>query len=287
MLIFRDKYSIEQLRNKVYSYEASFKRFQEIDEQKYEELRTKIYDFMARLSDIFDGISNLDNYIEMLGYISHKVEYNHSPYDERIVMLVEAVDPDYVHYKKYLTTERDENFNRELARNVRQELGFYDPKLISYESILFNKFKKQNEFIHGIKEDCSDLFYKYLGFINSLDGISLERREKVSEIVNNWLANMSEDDNYLTAFYHALFQGKVLGLESIKEKAIFLVETIDPNLDMLDTYYNNNKKEELEEEAKEKVGFYNDEFLRLEKMYAKVYNPELAEDPWSVKKNTR
>ena len=287
MFRFRDKYTMDQLRRKVFSYEGNFRNFQDIDETKYAELKKNIEEFIARQSNVFGKGSNLDKYIELLGYMSHKVEYNHAPYDEKIIMLIEAVDPEFIHFKKYLTTERGEEFNRNLAQAVRKELSFYDPKLIGYESILFNKFRKQKEFIHGIKEDDTEIFYKYLAHTNGLDGVTPEAREKVTEIVNKWLENMTEDDSYLTAFYHVTFQGKALGLTNFREKAIFLIETVDPELKMLDTYYNTNRKEDCIEESTERVGFYSDDFVRLEKMYAKVYNPELAEDPWGVKKNTR
>ncbi len=287
MFRFRDKYTIDQLRSKVYAYHINYNKFNDINEKRYEVLKKQISDFMVRMSHVFGKCTNKDRYYELLGYISHKVEYNHAPYDERILMLIEACDPDYVHYKSFLTVEHDQDYIKNLANTVRKEVGFYDPKFINYEAVLFSKFKKNNELLHGVKEDYSDFLYKYLGFVKTLDNIDEERYEEIVELVNKWKDSMQENDGYLTAIYHLLFQSDLLGVKGSREKLVFLIEALDKNLDMLDAYYNNSREELIEEEAKETVGFYAPEFIDLEKVYAKRFAPSMANDPWGSKKNTR
>ena len=280
MIRFGDKYTIDQLRFKVYGYHGYYKGFKELTEERYEELKKEIHEFAKRIRN-YDKLGNLGQYIEILGYISHKVEFNHLPYDERIAMLIHECDPSLVHYQQYLTIEKYEGYVQELARNVRSKVGFYDPKFVTYEQALYNKFYKDKMFITGVKEDYSSLLLPLLNKIKNFDSVTDEEYERVIEIAKKWREQFP-NEGYLTAFFHATVQGKELGLNGLKEKAIFLIQALDPDLKMLDSYYNNNTVEEIVDDAEVNVGFFAQEFFNLERAYARKYNPEKAEDPWET-----
>jgi len=279
---FNTFYGFDQLRYRVYSYQSNYKRFRDIPETRYEELKNEIHTFINRLGDDYTGLSALEKYTDMLGYISHKITYNHLPYDERIIMLLEACDPEFIHFKKYLGTEKTPDFNEVLAKSVRSELGFYDPKFVGYESDLFSKFFKNKTLLHGVKDDFSFFINPLIDGIDNFKSVKPEDYDRVSKIAQTWRENMQEDDGYLTAYHNVVTQNTILGLKGIREKGIFLVEAIDPELQMLQAFYDCPTVDKLYEQAFQSVGFYSEQFKNLEIKYAKAYKQELAEDPWSI-----
>ena len=155
---------IDHYRKKLYSKEKNFKNFLNITDEQLEDIENKV----KKRSEIFDEeqtsyiarkADKLDRYQRMLQYLTNPmIHLEFKTFDEIIAFMIKMADPNLVIYREYLRSNimslaniskvEDENerlrFVREREKalsdyeaSVREQIGFFDPKLLKYEEIFF------------------------------------------------------------------------------------------------------------------------------------------------------
>lgn len=146
---------------------------------------------------------------------------------------------------------------------------------LSRESLRF--FEKNRHFSYSeidedtIKdiEDKVNIFYENYVSLNTLNKFTKEPIEK--KLVLNAYFFLNQLKN---------------GLQfSSTQKIIFIIKLIDPELKMLDMYYTCSNEQDLRREIRLVFGFYERNFINLEKVYNNYFN--IIEDPFISNKNSK
>ena len=278
---------IIQNQKKFYQNKVHFKKFADLTDERIAELEKEIERYKGVIAN---EKNTVDQYNRMLGALIYSKGYT---YDEKLYILINVMDPELNIYNLYrasnimpvsLINEEDNDFvKRNLAeeRNkqldaykarVRDEIGFFQNELVTYEQAYFKKFKV-NGLVMGNKLDESKKLFDIFKEIDSLI-ISDERYEAVLELAEKYQKDYP-DVKFKDFIYHVLHQSNVLGLKNNRERIIFCINVLDKDLRMYQIYEEENKWEVIEKRCKEEVGIKNKNFLYSECNYVKTYLPEV------------
>lgn len=290
---------ITVLQGKLYQREPSFMGFDGLSEETIESLRES-YNEAEESKTESDG---LRNYIETLRYLtSPNVRLKLPTFDDRIIFLIQSVDPNMLMYKMYasaqLTTtaqinEADEQEKKvllaqrknevaEIVRKIRHALGFYDNRLLKYESILYNKYLKTTDFIKEASRDYTPNIIRAAKTVRSFQNVTDERYKELADLVTLWETQTNGKGNAKLAAYTILEQNNILGLASTKEQLLFFILAVDPDLSMLTIHEEESRKDRMEERLKEEFGVASDDLLRVERLYHQRFCPDKKISVWSL-----
>ena len=134
--------NVLDLRRKLYQKNKDFKRFQNINEERQEELRKDI-------SYLTASNQKLDLYIRMLELLISNQTTNYT-FDEKLFCLIEACDPN-LDYLRMFNRFGNPNPNaieyKQYENEIRRITGFFDDTLRKYEYFYLKTivFKKVSE----------------------------------------------------------------------------------------------------------------------------------------------
>lgn len=299
-------HSPEYLRQKLYLREKTFNNFEGITENRLIELSQKveqqreISNERAKNSRPKDKLSV---YMEILEYLTSPVIHTIIPsFDERIIFMIMATDPELLAFKEFLKTSITSNKEINAAENekeklrlsikrhdelmelqckIRKKIGFYDHKLIKYEQIYFAKFLKRQEFITEVQQDYVTGLLETVNFIKSFDKITDERYEELKEKAMTWIALTNAEKDLKTAAYSVTSQLEAIGLKNLAEQYVFLILIADSNLDILRIYEEESRIPNVEARIKEEFGYYNINLIKIERLYHDRFCPEQKLSPWT------
>lgn len=69
------------------------------------------------------------------------------------------------------------------------------------------------------------------------------------------------------------------------QNIVLIVNHIDPELKMLQIFYECSKEDDIRRAIKEEFGFYNKDFIKIEKIYNEYF--KLIEDPFNMNKKSK
>ncbi len=290
---------ITVLQGKLYQREPSFMGFDGLSEETIESLRES-YNEAEESKTESDG---LRNYIETLRYLtSPNVRLKLPTFDDRIIYLIHSVDPNMLMYKMYasaqLTTtaqineadeqekkvllEQRKNEVAEIVRKIRHALGFYDNRLLKYESILYNKYLKTTDFIKEASRDYTPNIIRAAKTVRSFQNVTDERYKELADLVTLWETQTNGKGNAKLAAYTILEQNNILSLTSTKEQLLFFILAVDSDLSMLTIHEEESRKDRMEERLKEEFGVASDDLLRVERLYHQRFCPDKKISVWSL-----
>ena len=283
-------YQIPTLTNfqeRFYQSETSFAYFEGIDSKqitlfktKYQEERSKENKPKNLLSSYFRELESL---VKQGG-----LKQNLRSFDAKIFHLIATVDPGLEFYHLYsslpLTTkneidaatsleeqkvllERRKSEISNIIAQIRQTLGFYDQRLLKYESFLYKKFLKVRTLSLNPTRNYINQVLLGTKLIRDFDNIDDEDFDNILNKATFWETTTNAIGNALLAAYNIVEQNNILGLSNTKEIIIFFILTVDPELKMLTIYEEECRKDRIKERIKEEFGFYNEDFLRIETLY--------------------
>lgn len=270
---------LERLQNKIFSQKREFKRFENISSEKFKELLIKAIAFNKK-KIIYNyhcaSSQELYFYTELLQYLTKpNIFEEFSSFDEKILFLIFCIDPECIIYRSYLKQE-----NKNWTIKVREQIGICDKKLLVFEKEFVNKYFLVTE----VNIDHSRLLLllsKNIQNFNDIDDISFN---KIKEILICWQEIPNNQKDYKTSAYNVLYQSRLLNLNGIKEKIIFFIMSIDPNLRMLQIYNDECMIERIEKACIDEFGFYSQELIRLESLYHSKFCHDLEIDTWTKQK---
>lgn len=302
---------IEHYRTKFYQKEKQSKRFQDMSEEQLVEIAKKIYrkkEITQENNSYYHqrSISKLDRYQRTLLYLTNpNIHMDIKTFDERLAYLIMVADPELITFKEYLKrnimsiqqisriedeaererlfTERSQTLN-EFETTVREQIGFFDVRLLKYEELFFKRFYNERELITEVGQNNEDNFLLYSVLVNSFDSISDQRYEELVEKAQTWLSLVPDKHRTKVATYSITNQKKLLGLNTMTEQLAFFILVTDPNLDMLRIYEEESMMPNVEERIIEAFGYYNKELLSLEKKFHTRFCPDKKLSIWTETK---
>ena len=302
--------SIEHYRYKFYQKENSTKRFMDLSEERLDELAKKAEkrkQIIEELPSGFgSGMTGLERYCKTMQYLtSSNIHLEFKSFDEKAAFLILMTDPNLVIYREFLKTnlvsiseikattnnkERDRLIalrNRgimEFESRVREQLGFYDSKMLKYEEAFFRRFLSEKELITEVQRDNQDDIITRAKVLTSFDSISDERYDELMGIAQGWLAIIPEKQNSRVATYSVINQRKLLGINGMAEQLALFVLLVDSNLDMLRIYEEESRMPDVEGRILEEFGFFSSELLTLEKKFHSRFCPDRKISIWTKTK---
>lgn len=288
---------------KVFLTTRRFNNFKDVTDESYK--RIQIVE--KQLNDSIE----IDKENDKVGYAfllitKLKRDYQELSDDEKILLFIEVLDPDYLTYKYYLSmnipdisqyrkdylstkdpftkkqaklfyeekVRQKNNLISEFRTKVTEKIGVFVPSLIKYEKILFLMNMKQ-DLLMSVKKDSLNQLANFL--INREHILPLDDKEmdRLNVEIENYKMKFPQVDVNLLV-YHVLNQGKIIGLKNISEQAFFLINAInsyypvDENLSHIVDY--NGNWNDMNRELKQLYGIKSEPLLRLQNYYNKVYN---------------
>ena len=299
---------VEHYRTKFYQKERESKKFQTMDEEQLASVAKKLYrkeEISSNDVNPFQSprITKLDKYIKVLQYLSNpSIHMEIKTFDERLAYLIMAVDPYLITFKEFLKInlmtieeisriedlkERNRLFDErnqticEYESTVRDQIGFFDAKLLKYEELFFKRFYNNKELITQVGQHNEDKFLLLSCLIQSFDSISNERYQELVEKAEVWLSMVPEKYRSKIATYSITNQKDLIGLDTLAEQYAFYILIVDGNLDMLRIYEEESMIPKTEERIQEEFGFYNPSMITLEKLFHSRFCPEKKISIWS------
>ena len=247
----------------------------------------------------------LDRYQKILQYLTNPmIHLELKTFDEKMAFMIKMCDPNLVTYREFLkrrilsfgevskVQDKDERIRliREREQSlsdyeaaVREQIGFYDPKLLRYEEAFFIFYYGEKELITGINANNQDSLIFRAKFLKDFDSVYDERYQELIDLAQSLLALVTDKFNTSSATYSVLEQKKLLGLKSTAEQLALFVLLVDSELDMLRIYEEESMMSEVERRITEQFGYYNPELLKLEKKYHKRFCPDKELSFWTNK----
>jgi hypothetical protein len=301
---------IDHYRTKFYQKEGQSKKFKEMTEEQLLAMSKKVYRKLELMSENQhshnQSYSKLDRYQRSLIYLTNpNIHFDIKTYDERLAYLIMIADPNLVTFKEFLKTniisleeiakvddpkernrlleERSKSI-KDLESRVRDQIGFFDAKLLKHEEHFFKRFYNKTELITEVNQNNEDKFLLMSALIQSFDSITPERYQELVSTAQYWLSKVSTKPNTKTAVYSINNQKELLGLNTLAEQYAFFILVVDPNLDMLRIYEEESMIPNVEERIIEEFGYFNKAMLSLEKKYHERFCPNKKLSIWSETK---
>ena len=305
-----DFISIDYYINKFYLKEKDFKRFLELSEEQLSTLSKMVYKMQEKMSTNLSqktkSISKLERYQKAMQYLTNPhIHLDLKTFDERIAYLIMMTDPNLVMFKEFLKIdlisvtdiakvedEKERNSLKIIRKQtistyenaVREKIGFFEVKLLKYEEIFFKKFFNEKELITEVKNNNQDNLMIKAKSLKDFNSISDERYKELVNIAKTWLSLAPEKYNYKIASYSVINQNKLLGLTSSAEQLALFILLIDSNLDMLRIHEEESMMNNTKRRIIEQFGYFNIEFLILERKFHDRFCPDKKLSIWSITK---
>ena len=283
-----------KIRSKFYMQAQYFQNFTNITDKDLKLIDEKIEHFnRIYLKDLkVHSYYKLEKYYTVIRYLGYNTELT---FDQKVIFLIKVCDPKCLIYNNYKSLElipkkeiEDTKDEKEKQSKIdcnesaiigyknatRNELGFYEAKLVKFEEAYIKLFKK--EFVPCCAKDNSSLL-----FVGEYDfkAISSEDYLRVKKIVSDYLSDV-ECVDYKTVIYHILFQNNLLGLKTLTEKLLFFILVCDPDLEFLSVYYEECNWTSMKERCLDQFSYYSKAIFKIEEDYADAFIPQHKLNLW-------
>lgn len=298
--------NLDTLKNQFHSRSVSFQDFKNITNEDVARIRELINAKLPKIENTktYDRNQGLDNYINTLRYLTNPtISQELKTFDERILFLILSCDPDLNHYYRFLESditpasyiedEENEKKKQELRNKRKQEInsystevrtrtGFYDSKLLRYESLLHRKLLKQVGFYSDIKLPSLKVLLSRSEGIENINGISAISLERLQSIKERWLKEAKDPSDLNSLAYNLLKSFKELHIYTVEEQVLTFILIADPELDLLRIFEEESNYKEMEKRAKQELGFYNKGLIKVEQLYHDKFEPDKKLSAWTI-----
>lgn len=301
---------VDMLRTKFYLREKEFNRFAAISEEQllaYSKFfYTKQDEFVETQPFKYKRLPGLERYEMTLQYLTNpRIHFDLKTFDERLVYLIMINDPNLVIFKEFLkldlvsladiekVEDQKEKLRLKQERNhalveyearVREQIGFYDPRLLKFEECFFKRFFNEKELITDVGINNQDGLMAKAKLLRSFNSISDERFEELKDIAQAWLSLAPEKYNTKVATYSLTHQNKLLGVNNSVEQLALFILMVDSDLDMLRIYEEESMMPETKRRIIEEFGYFSTDLLKLEKNFHERFCPDKKISVWSKTK---
>lgn len=299
---------IEQAKSRFYMRSHLSKNFTELTEEHLEKIKKDAIKFVKehtveynKKTTFLRGTISL--YTDVMLYLTNPCINDVYPtFDEKMAFLIHVIDPEYKIAKMYLqstllTRYEQKNLKPEdedkrkkhidernrLFHQTENMLGFTDPTFVQMERVFFNRFGLQKELLSNIQGNYIDELFSKSIIVSSYNRTTDEEYEEANRIAQNLIALQSDITNPNTVAFNILKQNKLLGGNgTLKQAYLIFILAFDPELRMLQIYYDESMVPKIEARANEELGFYEKELIRLEQQYHQRFEPEKIVSVWQI-----
>lgn len=299
---------IEQAKGRFYMRAHFSKNFAELTEERLEEIKKDAIKYVNEHSIEYNKKTTflkrpISLYTDVIFYLTNPcINDTYPTFDEKMAFLIQVIDPEYKIAKMYLqstllTAYEQKNLKPEDGEKRRKHIdernilfhqtenmfGFTDPTFVQMERIFFNRFGLQKELLSNIQGNyIEELFSKSI-VVRSYNRTTEEEFEEANHIAQNLIALQSDITNPNTVAFNILKQNKLLGGNgTLKQAYLIFILAFDPELKMLQIYYDESMVPKMEARANEELGFYERELIRLEQEYHQRFEPEKIVSVWQI-----
>lgn len=217
-------------------------------------------------------------YANTLNYLVND-KYQLMTKDEKILFLINTIDPNCNIYETYLNFSDD--LNNETKINVMKNIfGFFSPYLLKYEYYYINNVQKR--LLINVNKDYLKNFMILAPMVKNFDEITDERFKQIQEQVELYKEIPNINLNYQTCIYNILYQSNILELNSMQEKVAFFINAIDPELTLLKIYSEESNYSNIQKRSIEEFGFFYKYLIKIELLYYKRFCPNKKLSYWSL-----
>lgn len=291
--------NLNLIQKRLYEKERSFTDFSNISET-LTNIKEKKDTFLKKIVSNEEG---LDLYIKTLEFLTAPSIHNHlTTYDEKIAFLIETLDPSLEMYKEYVRTpiislEKIESANpkdqkslsekrkqqiQSFIKSIRSKFGFYDSKLLKYESIYAIKVKNSAKFLSNISKNFIRQLMVHASKVKDFESISDNSYKKIIEKAEYYISLSESSNNANDLAYNLVTLNPLLHFRSIEEVFALFIAIIDPDLNLLKIYEEESIINKIKQRAQEEIGFFDAELIRLEKAYHNRFTPNKKLSIWSL-----
>lgn len=221
-----------------------------------------------------------NRYLNCLNYISTKYgkekiiftreEFTiKSPtYDEIMTFIITGCDPECELFTTYISCDKKLS-HEEKANIARNKLGFFSDRVLKAEKDYYFKFI--NKLLTNVTIDSTNYITLLASSIKNFDEIDNEKFEDIRKKSLLFSYGIDDNNRYTTCIYDIIHQSKLLNLNTLQEKLVFFISTVDPELKFLEIYEEECKAEIIKYRAFIELGFGNNTILKLEKLYKQKF----------------
>ena len=146
--------------------------------------------------------------------------------------------------------------------------------------VFINELEQERKQYEYQKKKYYESFRDFKGFKDS----KIQRSKFYTEHLKGKIDIDLTNDIYYLSLLGLMNDYIKNGNFSLAESIYILVNIIDPELKMLDTYVNCCKRKEIETEIRKEFGFFDKNLIVLENVYAKRYKKETS---YELEKNLK
>ena len=216
-------------------------------------------------------------------------------FDEKILFFILVIDPDLIIYKIFcetplisieqiekeknkhvraiLTNKRKQQFT-DIEIRITEQLGFYDKHLLYYEEVYLNKIFCKHTINTLILRNAFPKLAIHCKSITNIEMITDVRFKEIEKTAKNFIGKINTSPTVAIVSNALIYQGEQLELDTLNEKFIFFILTIDPNFYLLAILEEESCTENIKKRALQELGFYDENLVELEKMLVRRFYEE-------------
>ena len=294
---------IRILQRQFYDKTVSFNNFRNITKESIESILTKIKLRAKRAQESESRYTNnsLNNYIKTLQYlINPKIGLELKTIDERLLYLILSVDPDFKMFEAFLESDiipesdiksasaeeqpalqqKRKTSITSFSDRVRDEIGFYDPNLLKYESALKKGLLKEKGFFSKVRIPTISSLIRKADKVANLDVISDLNLGRIKYLIQKWYTE-AKDPQDLNSLAYNIINNRELHLFVPEEQVLFFTLIADPDLSLLTIYEEECTIDKIKARAQREVGFITKGMLNIERLYHDKFEPEKQISAWT------
>ena len=301
-MIYEGK-SLITMQQQFHTRAVSFEDFKNITDKDIQRIKEQIKAHSKNTKKIYGTNLGLMNYINTLQYlINPTISLELKTFDEKVLYLILSCDPNLEMMDAFLSSEitplqdiedaavearkaLKEQRNKEIAlyeSEVRKRIGFYDPKLLRYESLLHRGLFKKEGFVADVKSPSIGSLLKRSEKIENINIINALNLLRLKSIAERWAVEAKDPKDLNSLAYNLLNRYKDLHIYTVEEQVILFMLVADPELDLLRIYEEESTIPKMEARAIEEIGFYNKGLVNVEKLYHQKFEPEKQISAWTI-----
>lgn len=272
---------------KFYSNAKGFSQFEFINADIVEKIKNKV---MELLPERLYPKNSDKRYLQALKYLTDpKTKKVCDSFDEQILFLILAIDPDLTIYSYFLNNGYSLRESEEIRRSkanalvdfIMTRVGYFDPEFIKFEEVFFLKYLKNGDVMSHVNKDCST-FLDVLMTISSFKDVSESEYNFILKKAEYYFTVCEDPKSVTTLCFNVNNPNSVLELYSTPYKIIFLIMVIDPDLMALKIYEEESNEERIKERTIQALGFFHEGLAKAEEAYRRRFCPERNVSDWSL-----
>lgn len=292
--------TVNRSRIRFYGREGRFNNFLNITEEVIDNIKQELQTFFNNIeSDKLNYYQRYEKVYDFLGSPIAATKFK--TFDEQVLFLIFALDPDLLYLKTYKDTctislrevEAADNKSKKLleaqrseqkhifTRNIRDAFGICDSKILRYEALYFEHIIKPETYTTKVTGDAATVFFKFASFVRSFERITDERFEELKAIVDDYKELVPNINNLHVLAYNILYKRRGFKTLNIRERYALFIYIIDPELKVLKIYEEESTMNEIRRRCIEEFGYFNEVLIRLEMLYHQRFCPNKKISLWS------